>query len=143
MSSTKENIIIGDRILINLDNNFQEVEILAFNYTTEQYSVKILSETNKQKRHIDYDVFINHCLPIFDLTIIKYLNAYFIKQSIDVRIVQKMNSGFEVQLINDKKSSLEINNISLNNLVSILKLKICLYDCDLLNFLYNYSTQNL
>lgn len=107
MSLTQENIKIGDRILINLDNTFQEVEILAFNYMTEQYNVKILQETNKQKRHINYDELINHCLPIFDLTIIKYLNAYFIKQSIDVRIVQKMNSGFEVQLINDKKYSLE------------------------------------
>ncbi len=140
MYATKENIKIGDRILIYLDNNFQEIEILAFNFTTEQYCVNTLSETNNQKRYINNDELINHCSPIFDLTTIKYLNTYFIKQCIDTRIIPKMNSRFEIQFINDEKPPINIDNLSLNNLVSILKLKICLYDCDLFDFLYNYST---
>ena len=143
MSSTKENIKIGDRISIYLDNNLQAIEILTLNCTTEQYYVKILSETNKQKRYINYDELINHCLPIFDLTTVKYLNSYFIQQSIDVSIVQKTNTIFEIQFKNDKISTVEINNLSLNNLFSILKQKLCLYDSNLIDFLYNYSTQNL
>jgi hypothetical protein len=135
MSSKQENIKIGDRVLINLNNNFQKVEILTIDDVTEQYYVKILSETNNKKRYINYDELINHCLPIFNTTTIKNLNTYFIKHCINARIIPKMNSRFEIHFINDVKSNFELDIVCLNKLISKLKKKLSLYDTDLFDFL--------